>query len=86
MQEMNSIELGAFCSDFPKDWVKNHQQQQQKKAHPSDQPEKFVNPEDHHLCSGGIHTSASCFEHMKTKTCCEMLQFWTKRLQRLPGL
>lgn len=46
---MNSIELGAFCSDFPKDWVKNHQQQQQKKAHPSDQPEKFVNPEDHHL-------------------------------------
>lgn len=45
---MNSIELGAFCSDFPKDWVKNQQQQRQQKAHPSDQPEKSVNPKDHH--------------------------------------
>ena len=47
---MNSTELGAFCSDFPKDWVKNQQQQQ--KAHPSDHPEKFVNPKDHHLLLG----------------------------------
>ena len=51
---MNSIELGAFCSDFPKDWVKNQQRpkKKKKKAHPSDQPEKFVNPKDHHLLLG----------------------------------
>lgn len=31
VQEMNSIELDAFCSDFPKDWVKNQQRQKKKK-------------------------------------------------------
>ena len=34
VQEMNSIELGAFCSDFPKDWVKNQQRQKKKKSTP----------------------------------------------------
>lgn len=85
--EMSPIALGAFCSDFPKYWIQQQQQQQHSKSTPQ-LPAIEVCKSERSLSSPSAEYMLIChtLNTWKPGTCWGMLQFWAKRLQRLTDL
>lgn len=79
--EMNPIVLGAFCSDFPKYWI---WQQQHSKSTPRLPAIEGCKSERSLSSPPAVYMLMCCtLNTRKPGTCWGMLQFGTKRLQRL---